>query len=444
MSRRAWFRVHSFAGVFAGLLLFVVCWSGTFATVSAEVDWLLNPALRARDSAASIDWGGAEAAARNSLAGTRVQWIAAPAHAGAAVDVVVNRPDQQYVHVYVDPASSAVLGTTSYFNVQRFFRNLHMALFLPFSLGIYVVGLLAIFLMISVITPLVFYKRWWRRFLQFRKGHDTRALYSELHKLTGLWTLWFVLLIGLTGVWYLVEQLSIDIADARFVYPASPQWHSPQGSRQPLNDLVASALRARPELDVRMVGVEGDLVSVSGQAGDLLVRDRANMLFVDPVNGSIPFRRNADDLGVLTRWVETVDLLHFGNFGGLPTKLLWFVLGVALSGLCLTGAYLHARRLAGVGAKQARWTGRVAALVVTLLVLCATIHGALDGIWKFGPVHSGEQQWPEVPAAVTLFLLAWLASTLAAVALWLRLSIDGSAQSADSREPSAIHEPDLP
>lgn len=426
MSRRVWFRVHSFAGVFAGLLLFVVCWSGTFATLSLELDWLLDSSLRAQQPAQPIDWGAAEAAVRAWRPDAQPLWIAAPAVPGGSIDVVVNTPDQKYVHVYVDPSSHAVLGSTSYFNVQRFFRNLHMMLFLPFPFGSYFVGLLGVFLVVSAITPLVFYKRWWQRFLQFKAGHDRRALYSELHKLGGLWGLWFVLLIGLTGVWYLVEQMSIDIADAQFVYPPSPEWHAAGATRQPLNELVAAALRARPELDVRMVSLDDNLVSVSGQAGDLLVRDRANMLFVDPSDATIPFSRNADDLGVLRRWVEMVDLLHFGNFGGLATKLLWFVLGIGLSGLCLTGAYLHAKRMTTVGAAHARWSGQTAALAVSLLLLCATTYGALENLREFGPVRDGVQDLPHVPAGVTLFLVAWVASTIAAILLWLRMSLKRS------------------
>ena len=62
MARRDWFTWHSWTGLTAGLLLFVFCWSGTLAVFSREIDWLLNPAIRADAAGGVLPWGRAQAA----------------------------------------------------------------------------------------------------------------------------------------------------------------------------------------------------------------------------------------------------------------------------------------------------------------------------------------------------------------------------------------------
>lgn len=54
--RKILFRLHGWLGLNIGLLLFVVCFSGSFATLSHEMDWLLNPAVRAETRDAPYDW----------------------------------------------------------------------------------------------------------------------------------------------------------------------------------------------------------------------------------------------------------------------------------------------------------------------------------------------------------------------------------------------------
>ena len=48
---RLLFRLLGWIGLNLGLLLFFVCFSGTVATLSHEIDWLLNPAIRAAPAA---------------------------------------------------------------------------------------------------------------------------------------------------------------------------------------------------------------------------------------------------------------------------------------------------------------------------------------------------------------------------------------------------------
>jgi hypothetical protein len=64
------------------------------------------------------------------------------------------------------------------------------------------------------------------------------------------------------------------------------------------------------------------------------------------VSGRLLGLRVAHRMPATERWVHTADPLHFGNFAGLTGKLLWFGFGVMLTGLAVSGAIIHGKRLA--------------------------------------------------------------------------------------------------
>jgi uncharacterized iron-regulated membrane protein len=425
VKNRDWFRIHSWLGVFSGLLLFVLCWSGTVATVSHEIDWLLNPALRAEASGARADWGQIHDSVRREFPDASIEWMHAPRHAGFASEVVVLTPDKQRLRVYVHPGTAEVQGSSTYFNVQRFFRSFHMILYLPYPAGAYLVGVFGLMLVASTLAPLFFYKRWWTRFTELRVGHGQRALWSGLHKLGGLWSLWFGLLIGLTGIWYLVEQATVD-AGATFAYPPMPERVVPaEAPRLGVNVLASAAEQLRPDLDISRVlfvrGQKSEGMLFCGDEGNVLVRPCADRVYLDPVDASAIQNQSASDLDALSRWVDTADPLHFGDFGGLISQFIWFVFGLLLTGLCLTGIYLHLARLARERhARRTHWPGTTAAIAVSLLVLIASIHGGWHDIRQFGPSIEGGHAWPQVAPAVVAFIAGWILVTLTILWVWVR------------------------
>lgn len=428
VTRRALFRAHSWIGVFAGLLLFVICWSGTFAVVSNEIDWVLNPDIRAGSGGDKASWSEIERAVKSAFPDGEISGFEAPRTAGFAAQVGVDLPDQQYLRVYVDPHTGEVNGATSYFNVQRFFRSFHMNLFAG-AVGGYVVFILSLFLLASVALPFFFYKRWWRGFLKLETNRGARVFWSDVHKLGGLWSLWFALIIALTGVWYLVEALRGDIGDGKLAWTGTgafavnilpPLESSDRLAEMPLDDLVARARAVRPDLQIRSMWREAGYFYVDGQAGHLLARDRANKLYLDPHTGKVAYDQRADDQPAWWRLSDTADPLHFGDFAGLASKLVWFAFGLVVSALALTGAWLHAQRLARDAGRRVAWPGAGLAMAATAVMLAASAWGGVVELLSYGPLVGGARRIPDMPIGVALFIAAWIAATIAIMCAWMR------------------------
>ena len=149
------------------------------------------------------------------------------------------------------------------------------------------------------------------------------------------------------------------------------------------------------------------------------MRDRANKLFLDPATGAVQAQQRATELTLAARWVDTADPLHFGNFAGLVVKFLWFVFGLLLSGLVLMGVYLHVQRQRRKRHGLSRRAAVSAAYLVSALVLGTSVVGGWVEIRSYGPVIEGVRQWPEVLPQVVAFIAAWVATTLAILAVWV-------------------------
>ena len=430
MTTRAWFRVHSFTGVITGLLLFVICWSGTFAVIANELDWLVTPETRVAVGAERQSWGTIASAVRSTYPDAEINLLQAPLYAGSAAQVRVDFPNQKLVWVYVDPYTADVIGSRSFFNTQRFFRSLHYTFFGP-RIFYYVVTVSSITLLVSLTAGLIFYKRWWRGFLRWPGGRG-RALWSGIHKFAGLWSIWFIVVMVLTGLWYLVELSRSDFGDGKVSFAGSspsslhviPQPTSdPALPHLPIDLLIERADTLRPDLRARQIYLNDQTAVLWGQSGHLLVRDRANQLHLDRRTGAVLYNQTPHDYSLYWRWSDTADPLHFGDFGGLWSKGIWFVFGLVLSGLILTGTWLHAHRLAreAGGRARHRWPGTAAALAVTLLVLAASVPYGVAEAWGYGPMVVEIQRFPELAPGVAMVIAGWIVLTLAIIAAWIVL-----------------------
>ncbi|MDC8832495.1 PepSY-associated TM helix domain-containing protein [Alteromonas gilva] len=424
-TKKRWLDWHSFVGVTTGMLLFVICWSGTFATVSMELDWLLNPAMRvAKHQATSDDMLAAYKVTQVAMPQAKILSIDKLASEYHPLTVTIITEQKAIQHVLVDPATAEIIDTLSFLTVSRFFRDFHMSLFGFYGIGKYVVCLFSVTLLASLISGLMFYKRWWRRFWEKPKGKEPRALWSSIHRLSGLWALWFVVIMGLTGLWYLFEQSRLDMLDGTFSYTdsiktASIRLPPPQkGVELPLETLVSSALRAMPDLDVRNITPNrGGYTYITGQTDSVLVRDRSNKIYVDPTTSDVAYAQKASDLPAYWYWSNMADPIHFGNFGGWITKMLWVIFGLVMSFLSLSGTWMYVKRNAAKSSPAG--ARRMAVSVYTsLIVVCLTLIMAVIRIQMLGPEIEGVRHFPNIYMSVQIFLASWTLVTVAICFSW--------------------------
>lgn len=345
------FLLHSLVGLKLSLFLGFVCLTGTIATVAHEVEWLVQPEVRGVSDGRTDDYAGMWALVRSRYPDVYIASLGTYDRADSgyfARQADVTLPDGTTRRLFIDPARMAVTGEGSGHSLHSIMRGLHYYLLLPGDLPFYLVASLGFVLLLSLVTGLLTYKKFWRGFWRMpRWDRSTRTWSGDLHRLIGLWSLWFVAVIGVTSVWYLVERAAplmetpVPQAERRYFLEA------PEPER--VARWVAAARARFPGISITMVQMpygEDDPVVVQGAWRAWLVRERTDALFIDPSNDRVIGVRRAGAMSAIERWVHTADPLHFGNFGGLATKLIWMVFGLMLTTLSATGVVIFAKRTA--------------------------------------------------------------------------------------------------
>lgn len=353
-NRAKWFKFHSWVGYKLSILICFTLITGTIAVFSHEIDWLTNSAMRVdSDTVNEVNWPVIYHNARELQPDKHFLHIKAPLEPWFAAEVVYFETERSWNRYFFHPSTGEFLGEGRWYNWQRFFRMAHRHLMVPTKIGVTIVGALGFLMMISLITALVIYRRWWKGFFRMPRTSHRKFFWADVHRFFGVWSLWFVFVIALTGIWYFAEVWGL-----RATYPERGQVYSQEAKESKIlpsdNVFLAMINQTKqdfPSLDIKMIQFpqrNGHGVVLQGQAEAILVRPRANMLSFDPITAEKLEQHRGEDLSIHARISEAADPLHFGTFAGMPSKVLYFVFGVILSVLAVCGTYIYGMRIAKV------------------------------------------------------------------------------------------------
>lgn len=348
------FNIHSWIGIKLSILFFIVCFSGTLATLSHEMDWLFIPEIRAIPQKKTVS--------RNFIInnikekypnGKITYWLRADEPYLCDVLYMEDKISGK-TYVFANPYTGKIQGYAN-LTFKRFFRDLHYFLFIPFEIGKYTVLAFGFLLLFSLITALVFYKKWWKKLFKLQTKKGVLVFFRSLHRLVGLWSIPFTLLFSITGIWYFMERANVGNLGKK-VNPRYPKIKTSSKENQEVNNLsysidydraVKIAEQKIPTLVVGSISPSRNnksAIYIRGKSNVPLVRQRANRVYIDPNSYEVLKVQKAKNIGTLMWLNDIADPLHFGYWGGLVTKIIWFIAGLGISSLVLSGIWTTLKR----------------------------------------------------------------------------------------------------
>jgi len=341
---------HSLAGIKLSLLICFILLTGTFGVISHEIDWLFNSSKRILPSVSSseINWTRVYKSANSHNNKAVIVSINGPIDDWFAVEVIRVAENKQRYREFYHPVTGKYQGEGRWYNWQVFFRMSHRHLMMPTIYGVTIVSVVGLVMFFSLISGLFLVPQWWKGFFRKPRINNRKTFWNDCHRLFGLWGSWLLFTVCITGIWYLIEVWG---GYATFTEQPLPEKNKVNNlfvkPTEDTFDKIINDMATYHNIAINRIVFptkKEQSIIIQGQNNTFLVRDRANNVIVDPINGDYLSRRIASEQSLHVRISEAADPIHFGVWGGIYTKVIYFLFGSILSALAISGTYLYGLR----------------------------------------------------------------------------------------------------
>lgn len=357
---RAWSRAHTWTSLACTVFLLTLCATGLPLIFHDEIESALNPDewRPARPGGPLLDLDEVLAVALERRPGDVPIFMSFDTDRPVVNVTTGPRPDAPEHEMHFasfDRTSGDLLPPAERGeDLVQFLLRLHTDLFLGLP-GMLFLGSMGLLFVASVVSGVVLYAPFMRRqpFGALRTRRSPRLRWLDWHNLLGIVTVAWVLVVGVTGV---VNTLAT---------PILATWRSQQldaltgpftgrtaaVDRRSLDAAVATARAAAPGMVLQFVAFPGSAFSTGRHYAVFLHGDTPltshliTPAIVDASSGELVA------LSGMPWYAKALSLskpLHFGDYGGLPLKLLWAAMTLVTIVVLGSGLYLWlVRRRAG-------------------------------------------------------------------------------------------------
>lgn len=351
--QQRWFgKWHVYLGIIAGAIVAFVGVTGSILVFQDEIDRALNPELfTVMAQQHKMSFEDIIPVVRQKYPDLKFNYFlkAVEDKPNLAYHLFNFKTEEEYfINPYTAELSGKRIHESSFIHIVT---ELHRTLLIP-TAGRYIVGLATLCLLVLTISGLRLWvpNKWdqLKSVLTVKFSAGFKRQNYDWHNVLGFYSAPVVTLLSLTGVCITFSPLVIALL---FVLNGqSPQGvASLLGARStctagvhplPLEDIVAATQKAMP--GVRIAGVAFPVDSTGSYRLDVIGEGlpksgKREMLIVDQYSGKVLLNSRADFPNSGNAYLSWLTPIHYGSFGGMPTKIMALLGGLMPLVLFVTG-----------------------------------------------------------------------------------------------------------
>ncbi|MDR1876852.1 MAG: PepSY domain-containing protein [Flavobacteriaceae bacterium] len=389
--------IHLWLGLGAGIILFVVCLSGTVYTFRSEIEYMVNPDKynanpykppqqletlisdlqkqeKGKVTVITIpgnisknyelglvkkDTPGREAPGREKKKEEGAK--------GISKDRKEERPQRVRPSTYyVDPYSGKVMGkdgdkTSQFFMVMM---RLHRWLLLEDNIGRPIVGTATlIFVLLSVSGLILWFPRkfrHWKRWFYWKPGFKIKykarwkRINHDLHNTLGFYSLFILLIMSLTGLcwsfeWYkdgVSNIMGSEVFAGRNEKPV--QIENPEGTLLPFEEILRIGAKELPyegNIRISLPRDSASALTLYKNKTGFFALSASDKININPYTGTVVSKDIFKDKPLNVQIVSLIRALHLGDIFGTFSKIIYFIACLIGTSLPVTGIFIWINKM---------------------------------------------------------------------------------------------------
>lgn len=376
---------HSSIGLVAGVLMYVICLTGALAALAETFERWEQPNV---EEFTSVEHAAIEVAMR--------QFRAEVASSPESLWVVLPTPELPRMHVTDGEQerftqSDGTLGTEPVEGWTHMLRELHIQLHLPQTIGLVLVSAMGAMLIGLIVSGLFAHPRLFKDAFKLRLGGSRRLEQADLHNRLSVWGLPFHLMISITGAFYgLVGLLVLSAAAAWYdgdrealldaIYGSDPVLQNQESELQ-TSRAMETLKKLHPDVQpiylvAHKLGTAQKFIEIAATVPGRLAYSE---IYRFDASGKYLGNQELTTGPAGRQILYSLYRIHFGYFGGQWTRVVWLLLGLCLTVVCVTGINIWLSKTKRDDRLHLVWTGFVWGTPLALSFSALTsIYTAID------------------------------------------------------------------